>query len=486
MEINKSLKKAHIVFIILGSIFIILSIFHQNLWFDEAYSVGMAKQNIIDIWEIGSNDVHPILYYWILRIINLLTNASIVSYRIFSSIPIILLGILGITHIKKEFGEKVGIIFSFLCYFLPVMSVYANEIRMYSWAAYISTVFAIYSYRIYIKEYKLKNWIIFGITSLTSIYIHYYCLLLVGVINILLLICFIKNKRWKDLKKQFFIGIILFILYLPWIIKMFLQIKHVTKGFWIEFEFPKTVLQLIGFYMGGTINIYMGFIANIILFFILLLIYYKKRNLINMKPVINIVKIYLIIIIIAISISVIFKTSILYYRYLFILIGLYIFIISFLLSKVKKQYLLVICIVIFLLGVVSNIIQIQDNYAKENGKQIEYLRKNMKENDVIVYMNNEVGAVIAINFLNNKQYFYNPENWGVADAYKVWAPQMETHISTEFINKCKGRVWVIDSQDYKCYNQLFNNGDFKIITKQYFETKYQNYSYNIILVERFK
>ena len=63
----KKTKYLHIALIILGIIFITIPVFHNNLWFDESYSVGMANKSFIDIWQIGSNDVHPILYYWILH-----------------------------------------------------------------------------------------------------------------------------------------------------------------------------------------------------------------------------------------------------------------------------------------------------------------------------------------------------------------------------------------------------------------------------------
>ena len=59
----KKTKYLHIAIIILGIIFISIPVFHSNLWFDESYSVGMANKSFIDIWNIGSNDVHPILYY---------------------------------------------------------------------------------------------------------------------------------------------------------------------------------------------------------------------------------------------------------------------------------------------------------------------------------------------------------------------------------------------------------------------------------------
>ena len=99
-----TIKQKHIAIIIIGIIFISLGAFHKNLWFDECYSVGLARHTLKDIWTIGGNDVHPILYYWMLRMVYLLTNGSIIAYRIFSVIPIAIMIILGYTHIKKDFG----------------------------------------------------------------------------------------------------------------------------------------------------------------------------------------------------------------------------------------------------------------------------------------------------------------------------------------------------------------------------------------------
>ena len=474
----------HLLVIVFGSIFIFFSIFHENLWFDEAYSVGMANQTFTDIWKIGSDDVHPILYYWMLRVIKILTNGSIIGYRIFSAIPIILLGILGVTHIKKDFGGKTGIIFSFLSFFTPIIIVFSNQIRMYSWAAYVLTILLIYSYRIYKGQDNFINWIIFGLTSLFSIYIHYYGLISVGIINIFLMTYLIINKKYKEFKKQIILGIILIVLFLPWVIKLVLQIKHVSRGFWIGYKFPETLLEVVGFQMSGIMNLWIGFVVNIILFIALGIIYLKKKETINFKPVKILMKMYLSIIGSTIIISIMCRTSILHYRYLFVVIGIYIFIISYIVSKINKRYILVFCFLILILGTINNFIQIQENYSVENGMQIKYLKENINEDDVIVYTDNQIGAIIATHFKDNKQYFYNPEDWGVSKAYRVWYTQMETYINKEFLNRCTNRVWIIDSIDYKCYDLLFKNKKFKFVSSECFKTKYYDYIYNIILVQR--
>lgn len=192
-----TIKQWHIVVIIIGILFISLGAFHKNIWFDESYSVGLARHTFGEIWSIGGHDVHPILYYWMLRIVYLITGGSIIAYKIFSVIPIAILIILGYTHIRKDFGEKTGFIFSFLTVVLPEVAVYAVEIRMYSWAILAVTILSIYAYRLS-KEDNTKNWIIFGISSLASIYLHYYGLMAAGLINVILLVYLIIKKEKKD------------------------------------------------------------------------------------------------------------------------------------------------------------------------------------------------------------------------------------------------------------------------------------------------
>ena len=151
-KINK--KYLHIAIIIIGVIFLFLSSFHEDIWFDESYSVAIAKHNFIDIWQITGHDVHPPLYYWMLHIVWMIFGNNVIAFRLFSVLAIVLLGILGYTHIRKDFGDKAGILFSYLVYFLPVMCTYSQEIRMYSWSCLLITLLAIYAYRLY---KKIKN-----------------------------------------------------------------------------------------------------------------------------------------------------------------------------------------------------------------------------------------------------------------------------------------------------------------------------------------
>lgn len=487
MEKTKTnLSKWHIAIIIIGILFNGIGIIHSNLWFDEAYSVGMASHNWIDIWNIGGHDVHPVLYYWILSLINVISGGSIIAYRIFSLICIALLSILGYTHIRKDFGEKTGILFSFFALFLPEICIFANEIRMYSLAILLVTICAIYAYRIFKGDTSWKNWIIFEISSLACLYVHYYGLMVAGLIHVIMLINFIKNHRSQSIKRIILFGIALIALYIPWIVYFIGQLQHVSEGFWIGFEFPDTIIELLSYQYIGNLNYYVGFAISILLYIYLGVQLHKiKKDKVDILPVKLSIGIYLAVIIAAIVITVLAKTSILFYRYLFVITGLYIFTLSFILSKSKnKKIIIAICIITTTLAIVSNITMVKINYSEKNGKSIEYLKNNIKQNDVIVYTDIGTGSIIAVNFKENKQYYYNEQDWGVQEAYKAFGPQMDTYITSDFIKELSGRIWIVDGVYDECYQKYFNNEQYKFINQQSFSDKYHEYNYTITLVEK--
>lgn len=250
-------KKLHIAIIILGIVFIFLTAFHENIWFDESYSVAISRHSFGEIWNITGNDVHPPLYYWGLKIVGMITNYSILSYRLFSVMAIAILGIIGYTHIRKDFGERTGIVFSFLTYFLPIMCTYSQEIRMYSWSCLIVALLGIYAYRFYKSVNKnekgqVKNLVLFGIFSIASCYIHYYALATTGIINLILLIWLIKNRDNLDnakinLRNFIILAIIQIVLYIPWVMYLIQQLVHVGGGFWITLDPVITTTEVLSF-----------------------------------------------------------------------------------------------------------------------------------------------------------------------------------------------------------------------------------------------
>ena len=389
----------HIGLIVLGSIFILLGAFHTNLWFDEAYSVGLANQGFREIWQITGTDVHPPLYYFMLRALMMFSGGSILALRLFSAVPLMAVAILGYTHIRKDFGEKTGILFSFLVLFLPSMATYAGEIRMYSWAMLFVTLTAIYAMRIKEKS-SLKNWLIFSIFSIASAYTHYYGLMVIGIINVLLFIDILKNK--KDTLKQFLLfGFMQFFLYLPWLLYFVSQLREVSEGFWIGVSFPGTLIEVVNsMYIGE----FYGRAAEYIIFGLVIALYIYIASLVKKNKgeeksriALQSLALYAIIILAAAVISLVMWTSILYYRYLLVMGGLLILFLAYFMGKEKKTWVTVsICTLILALSIVSNIQGMKRNYSEENQEQLKYLRENLLKDDIIVFYTRQSAGDIFV------------------------------------------------------------------------------------------
>ena len=502
------MKKTHIAIIVIGILFLLVAAFHQDIWFDESYSVAIARHSFSEIWTISGNDVHPPLYYWMLHIVGMVSNYHIIVYRLFSVLAIAIVGILGYTHIRKDFGEKTGIIFSFLTYFLPVMCTYSQEIRMYSWSCLLVLLVGIYGYRLYqniknkenkqeeiLKKEKLKNLILFGIFSIGCCYIHYYALATTGIINLLLLIYIIKNrKKEKILLRNFIIlAILQIILYIPWIVFFVSQLKHVGGGFWISLGL-NTAVEVPSFQFRRQLDTTFSFDSNTIVALVAAIsmyiyigyrIYGAKKEKENILPGILSLGIYCTVIVCLLIIS--FVMPILFARYLLVMTGLYVFGLAFFMAKEKRKWITVsICIIILILGIISNVTNITINYDASNMKQIEYLQERIQEDDILVYSNIGNGGVIAAFFPNNKQYFYNGDYWDVEEAYKAYGPAMETiYDYQDILENYTGRIWLIDSENMGLYDEFPKDNTITLEGPIRFDTKYQNYIYSFVLLEKF-
>lgn len=510
-------KYLHIAIIILGSIFVVLSIFHSNLWFDESYSVAIAKHSFSDIWKIGSNDVHPILYYFGLHLLNLIFGNNLIIYRIFSAIPIIILGILGYTHIKKDFGKNIGFLFSFFTFFLPISCVYAGEIRMYTWSMLFVSLMSIYAYRIYINaseneekinKIKIKNWALFAIFSLSSCYSHYYGLVTAGIINLILFIYLIikslknhkKNKDNKlytaDLKCFTVSAVTQVLLYLPWLIFAFSQLNRVSKGFWIQKPGLEAALQIFIFQFTGDLDCTLVSKSLSIAFSIFMLLYaiytvvraVRKGKLSFNKPGLWAIGIYLLVTLAIYIISVI-KVPILFARYFLNLTGLFIFFLAFFVSKGGRRILnMIVCIITIIMAGIINYQVIKMNYDEGNNKPLAYIEESIKETDMLLWENNSQGFAISTILDKYPKCFYDKLYWNQEAAYEAFGKDMITIKKIDELSEYQGRIWIISPGNYTVYNEMLETYKNKIvlIKQKAFETTYHQNKYTITLIEKIK
>ena len=380
---------------------------------------------------------------------------------------------------------------------------------MYSWSFLIITLTSIYGYRFYksVKENhekeKIKNLILFGIFSVCSCYIHYYALITTCLINLIILIFVIRNRKndMKSLRNFLILAVVQIVLYIPWLLYLVSQIVHVHNGFWIALDPISTPVELLSFQFRRQLDTNFVFdahtvtslLASVVLYIYLVVRTYKyKKEKVDIKPAALSFGVYVGVIGLMLLISLIIFRPVLFSRYLFVMTGLYIFCIAYLLGLENRRAVLgVICAIIIVLGSISNITNINLYYNRENVSVYDYIGKELKDGDIMVFSDIGVGGVIAAVFPDSKQYFLCDPTWDVEEAYKSYAPGMvilenlENGRDWSFLEEFTGRIWLIDNSGMGIANEfpLENTRVLKDCKKFY--TSYHEYSYGIMLLEKY-
>ena len=272
----------HIFLLVAGAAFLLTDAFHGNVWFDESYSVGIANHSFADIWYYSSGDVHPVLIYWALHVLNLVFGQNITIYRLFTVAGAIAMAVLGYTHIRRDAGWATGVLFSFFALFTPYISLMAVEVRMYSWATFAVMLCFIYAMRIIGTQLATppariakaarglkcwagaprRWWITCFASSLACAYLHYFGAMSAFMINVVLLFA-LGARAWRHRKggphplpeqavragaplRVLIIGCVVQVaLYLPWIITAVTSQMGVVGGtYWAKIVFPTTYIEL--------------------------------------------------------------------------------------------------------------------------------------------------------------------------------------------------------------------------------------------------
>ncbi len=217
----------------------------HSFWYDEAYTIALVKYQFVDIWKITSSDVHPPLYYYMLKGFIGIFGDSRLFMRIFSELGIVACLLLGLFPIRRLLGEKTALSFMLLLCILPITQYLSTEIRMYSWAMFFVLGCSVFAYKVYLRKIFI-NYILMMLFAIGAIYTHYYALVSVTVIYILLSIALLRKGR--NVVRLILFGMIILIAYSPWIPVFIRQIQNVRYSFWVETPMPKDYLLFIYYF----------------------------------------------------------------------------------------------------------------------------------------------------------------------------------------------------------------------------------------------
>ena len=191
----------------------------QSVWFDEAYSIFVAKQPLAELIRLTALDTHPPLYYIALKTWATIFGWGEVALRSFSVIclggAIVIAGLL----IKKMFGYKVAAGVLLLMAISPLLLRYGFEIRMYALGSLIG-VLATYILHASVisKELSYLKLALYAAFVAIGTYTLYYLVLLWFAHISWLLYVYIKQRnKPKELLQYVYAYLGAATLFLPWL-----------------------------------------------------------------------------------------------------------------------------------------------------------------------------------------------------------------------------------------------------------------------------
>ena len=210
----------------------VTGITHESIWFDEAFSYMMASHSPGELLGLMTTaDNHPPLYYLLLSAVMSIFGNSVWALRLPSVLGAIGLVSLGAGPVRRLFGNRTAFIYAGVVLFTPVVLIYAHEARMYSLAAFCVTASALYGY-LAVKFNRRWDWFVFGLASLAAAYLHYYGLMAACFMHLLIFLWLLFKKR-EYLKSSLITGAAVTVGYLPWLVFFYQQVTMVNKGFWV-------------------------------------------------------------------------------------------------------------------------------------------------------------------------------------------------------------------------------------------------------------
>lgn len=403
MKTQKSQKIYWILFGITCLLFCglyISLIFNQNIWTDEAYTIQLIRENSFTGIITGTaNDVHPPLYYLMLKIFINVFGDSIPVYKLFSICPLILCFVLAGTKIRKYWGEQTSLLFVFFINAIPCLLEYVIQIRMYSWALLWVTWAAVSAYGVY-RERGISNQLQLTMATLLACYTHNYamisCVIIYGILAVTLLR---KPKQWL------ISGVIVAVCYIPWLLVLYQQTMNRIGNYWIDPVTGKEIVGYTGFLFDSSIPYSSWMLGLLCIMAVVQCVKATRAKEERGAVALCMLGVPLLTATIGIIVSIV-VTPFFIARYLIPCIGLLALFLAISFGGQKTD----LKILLILFSCVMFVSAYRINYTKEyestrTQELLDYMNENMGENDYILYNYEIYGFIYQIYFDEERTIF---------------------------------------------------------------------------------
>ncbi len=220
--------------------------FSSDIWYDELFTMGLASQSCGKMISITARDVHPPLYYLIVKLFLTLLGGGadgagqVVIAKLASVLPFFLCLLYAGTKVRKHFGMFAAGLFSFFLLTMPQLADYTVEVRMYSYALFFIMAGMLHAYELTGEKTGQKknygNWAAVTLYALAACYTHYFACVAACMIYLYLFLAFWREGNWKRKAGRLVgSGMLCAAGYLPWLLSVVTrQVGQVKENYWIQ------------------------------------------------------------------------------------------------------------------------------------------------------------------------------------------------------------------------------------------------------------
>jgi len=220
-----------------------------SFWHDEALTVLLAQQPIPNLIAITATDVHPPLYFLLVKLFMLLGQTE-VAVRLVSA----LCGAASVTALyfvgKTLFDARVGLVGAAILALSPLQLFYAQEARMYT-LLLLLTILSSWCFVLALQNDTKLWWGLFTALATLAGYTAYFAFLVLAAMGLYVL--FVDRRRERILHFALSMGGVA-LLYLPWLGVFLTQTRAVLDTYWIDRPNPLMLFTtLSAFFTGYTL-----------------------------------------------------------------------------------------------------------------------------------------------------------------------------------------------------------------------------------------
>src|SRR3989344_2202479 len=214
----------------------------RSLWFDEAFSWRLIQFPLPELLTRAAADVHPPLYYILLKLWASIFDTSLLSLRLFSvagAATTILAAYVFTAYASND--RRAGLIAALLVAVSPFQIQFAWEARMYT----LGTTLALASsYGLLRAVRRNKGWGAYVALAAAFAYTHYFALFTLAAHAVFILLQ--RSRRRQP--KVYLAAALVLLLYLPQLPILLQQNAQVQQNYWIPplkiWSLPNTIYHM--------------------------------------------------------------------------------------------------------------------------------------------------------------------------------------------------------------------------------------------------